>query len=90
MMGQIVMLAVGWGATELELLLLALDEAVGVEVGVESCRRINCPGCHIEGAHRSDALNCECKIMDNGTEDKVRRPRRSPGRLHDGCSMIEV
>jgi hypothetical protein len=43
MMGPIVMLAVGWGATELELLILALDEAVGVEVGVESCRRIIAP-----------------------------------------------
>ena len=55
MMGQIVMLAVGWGATELELLILALDEAVGVAVGVESCRRINCTGYHIEVAHWSDA-----------------------------------
>jgi len=57
MMGLIVMLAVGWGATELELLILGLDEVVGVgvEVGVESCQRINYPGCHIEGAHWSDA-----------------------------------
>jgi hypothetical protein len=61
MMGQIVMLAVSWGATELELLILALGEAVGVEVGVDSCRRINCPGCHIECAHWSDAWTVNVK-----------------------------
>jgi hypothetical protein len=54
MMEQIILLAVGWGAMELELLILVLDEAVGVEVGVESCQRTNCPGGHIEGAHWSD------------------------------------
>lgn len=31
-------------------------------------------------------LDCECKITDNGTEDKVRRLSCSLGRLHDGCS----
>jgi len=61
MMGLIVMLAVGWGATELELLILALDEAVGVEVGVESCRRINCAGYHIKGAHWSGAWTVNVK-----------------------------
>ena len=42
-------------------------------------------GCALVGC-----LNCECKIKDNGTEDKVRRPSCSLERLHDDCLMIEV
>jgi hypothetical protein len=41
-------------------------------------------GCALVGC-----LNCERKIKDNSTEDKVRRPNCSLGRLHDGCLVIE-
>jgi len=42
----------------LELLMLPLDEAVEVEVEVESesCRFINCPGCHLTPAQMLESL----------------------------------
>jgi hypothetical protein len=61
MMGLIVTgtvaLAVGVAPRELETPVLPLDEEVEVEVEVAaaSARFSNCPGCHIEGAHWSDA-----------------------------------
>ncbi len=67
-----VALAVGVAPTELETVVLPLDEEVEVELAVEvaSARFSNCPGCHIEGAHSSDALTV--RIREKAVTQKTK------------------